>query len=282
VHREIAVPVAALAAEARPVGAHLMECSGNTDPANFGLISTARWHGVPVLSLLDRIQPLAGPWRARVTGVDDEDTPSRSSVPGASWIFSRHDLERTRAFLATQMNGAPLTPDHGFPVRLVVPGWYGCSCIKWVSRIDLVADDEKATGQMQEFAGRTHQNGVPTLARDYEAPAIDLAAMPIRVEQWRVAGADKPVYRVVGVRWGGQGQAQRCGLTIRFRASEPFVPVAQCDTSPADGTSWSLWSHLWRPDAPGRYQIVLGTSDPAIRTRRLDLRYYTRECEIYG
>jgi hypothetical protein len=138
---------------------------------------------------------------------------------------------------------------------------------------------------MKEFAGRTHQNGVPALARDYEPPAIDLAAMPIRVEQWRLADGAS-VYRVVGVRWGGSGSvsqsSQSCGLTIRFRHNDAFVPVGQCDPSPGDGTSWSLWSHLWRPDSPGRYQIVLSSSDPSVRTRRLDLRYYTRDVEIYG
>jgi hypothetical protein len=207
------------------------------------------------------------------------------------------------------MNDAPLMPDHGFPVRLVVPNWYGCACIKWVSQIDLVPDDEPATGHMQEFAARTHQDGVPRLAREFEPPAIDLAAMPIRVEQWHQGGRleGRPaatsrgpghmVYRVVGVRWGGAGArasasattgagAAGCALTIRFKASEPFTRVDRCDP-PADpgSTSWTLWSHLWRPDAPGRYQIVLGTSDPAIRTRRLDLRYYTRDVqidEIYG
>ncbi len=84
------------------------------------------------------------------------------------------------------MNGAALTADHGAPIRLVVPNYYGCSCIKWVSRIDWVADDEPATSQMMEFSARTHQNGVPRLARDYEPPVIDLAALPIRVEQWVV------------------------------------------------------------------------------------------------
>jgi DMSO/TMAO reductase YedYZ molybdopterin-dependent catalytic subunit len=285
VRRAISLPLHALSAEVRPLGAHLMECSGNADPANFGLISTARWDGIPVLALLDRVSPLSGPWRLRVTGLDDEATPSRSSVPGASWIFSRDDLARTGAFLATRMNGAPLMPDHGFPVRLVVPGWYGCSCIKWVTQLDLVPDEEPATGQMQEFAERTHQNGVPRLAREFEPPAIDLAAMPVRVEQWRSGG--RLVYRIVGVRWGGSGsgsggtaKASSCGLTIRFKHTDPFVPLDRCDPPPASGTSWSLWSHLWRPDLPGRYQIVLGSIDPTVRTRRLDLRYYTRDVQI--
>ena len=68
----------------------------------------------------------------------------------------------------------PLTPDHGAPVRLVVPNWYGCACIKWVTHVEMVPDDEPATTQMREFAARTHQNGVPARARDYQPP-IDRA-----------------------------------------------------------------------------------------------------------
>jgi len=277
VSRAIDLPFDALASQAKPMGTHLMECSGNADPANFGLISTARWSGVPVSAVLDRVQPAAssGASRVCVTGIDDEATPSRSSIPGASWIFSRDDLARAGAFFATKMNDAELPRDHGYPVRLVVPNWYGCACIKWVSRVDLVPDDEPATGHMKEFAARTHQDDVPELARDFQQPLIELAAVPVRVEQWSAGG--RIVYRVIGIRWGGTTPA--CSLTIRFKHNEPFVPVDQCAAS-ASTTTWSLWSHLWRPDAPGRYQIVMGVSDPTIRARRLDLRYYTRDVQI--
>ena len=119
----------------------------------------------------DRVQPLTGPWRILVTGVDDETTASRSSLPGASWL----------------------------------------------------------------------------------------------------------VHRVVGIRWGGTSPA--CALTIRFTHGGPFVPVDRClDTSST--TSWSLWTHLWRPDYPGRYHIALRSGDPNVRARRLDLFFYTRDVDI--
>jgi DMSO/TMAO reductase YedYZ molybdopterin-dependent catalytic subunit len=60
VQRAVEMRVEALDAEVRAVGTHLMECSGNADPANFGLISTARWHGVPLLAVIERVQPLRG------------------------------------------------------------------------------------------------------------------------------------------------------------------------------------------------------------------------------
>lgn len=274
-----AVDLATLAASATDRGEHIMECAGNSDPANFGLLSAARWSGTPLLAVADRIRRPSSARRIRVVGIDDESSATVSSTPGAGWIFTPDELERTGAFLATAMNGAPLTLDHGAPVRLVVPGYYGCSCIKWVTRIEWVPEDEAATTQMKEFSARTHQNGVPAVARDYEPPVIDLAALPVRVEQWVTSrgGSEQVRYRVVGVRWGGA--SRHAPLTIRFKHTEPFVAVDDVPDTQTP-TMWSLWSHVWRPAAPGRYQIALGVSDRSLRTRRLDLFFYVREVEI--
>src|SRR5438094_1357751 len=124
-----------------------------------------------------------------------------TSGPGGSGIFPWDGLESARAFLATSMNGESLPEDHGAPVRLLVPRWYGCACIKWVNEIILVKDDVDATSQMQEYATRTNQAGVPLLTREYKAALIEHAAMPIRVEKWRVQGRTQ--YRVVGILRGG-------------------------------------------------------------------------------
>src|SRR5438046_1830698 len=83
-----------------------------------GLIGVADWDGIPVASLLERAGPTSASSRVLVSGIDDLTERPRTSVPGASWIFSRDDLDRAGAFLATRMNGAPLPRDHGSPVRL--------------------------------------------------------------------------------------------------------------------------------------------------------------------
>jgi DMSO/TMAO reductase YedYZ molybdopterin-dependent catalytic subunit len=260
-------------------GRYLLECSGNSDPGNFGLISAADWDGIPLAAVLERATPSAASYRIAVSGVDEVGAASRTSVPGASWIFSREDLQH--ALLATRMNGAPLPRDHGFPVRLIVPGWYGCACIKWVDRIDLVADEAPAATQMQEFAARTHQDMArlrtsnPPLARDFSPAVIDTAAMPVRVEQWSVGG--RVEYRLTGIIWGGSKPTS--ALSIRFKANQPWARVDDCPL-PSSTLTWSLWTHTWRPDAPGRYQIVLRVDDPTIRTRRLDLFFYVREVAI--
>jgi DMSO/TMAO reductase YedYZ molybdopterin-dependent catalytic subunit len=278
--------VPALEKLSRPAGRYLIECAGNADPPNYGLMSVADWEGVPIPALLDRMQPTTTAHRVLVTGFDDESAQPRTSIPGASWIFSRDDL--AAAVLALRMNGAALSRDHGAPIRLVVPNWYGCACIKWVTRIDLVPDAAPATSQMWEYANRTQQavvevrdasgalrSGPPQLARDYTPAVVDTAAVPIRIERWRIDGAI--VYRVIGIIWGGSKPTN--ALAIRFKSSEPWVPVENCPL-PASTLTWSLWTHTWRPVDPGRHEIVLKVTDPSIRTRRLDLFYYVREVTI--
>ncbi len=251
----------------------LLECSGNADQTNYGLMSAADWEGVPLAAVLDRVRPSSGASRILISGVDDDSRAWRTSVAGASWIFTRDELQR--AILAFRMNGAPLPRDHGFPVRLIVPGWYGCACIKWVDRIALVPDDAPATSQMKEFAARTHQMAGAIRARDFIPAAIDTAAMPIRVEKWIANG--RPEYRITGILWGGAKPTN--ALSIRFRSGLPWTRVDNCPL-PASTLTWSLWSHTWRPAEPGRYQIVLRVDDPSIRTRRLDIFFYVREIQI--
>jgi len=276
--RATGVDFAALEKSAVRVGPWVMECAGNGDPANFGLLSAAAWEGLPLPAILDRLPKPASSARVLVSGVDDPG-PSRTSTPGASWIFSRDQLEG--AVLARQMNDAPLPRHHGAPARLVVPGWYGCACIKWVDRIAFVPEAAEATSQMREFAERTHQpfDAPGTLhslkARDYEPPVIDTAAVPVRVEKWAANG--RVEYRIVGIIWGGTKPTT--ALSIRFKTGTPWVPVERCAPQRTPLT-WSTWTHTWRPAAAGRYDVVLRVDDPSIRTRRLDLFFYVRSVEI--
>jgi DMSO/TMAO reductase YedYZ molybdopterin-dependent catalytic subunit len=113
------IDLTALNRRRQPAGRVLIECAGNSDPANYGLMSVADWEGVALPPLLDQMRSTAAQTRVLIAGFDDESSPTRTSVPGASWIFTRDDLRN--AFLAIGMNGQPLAADHGAPVRLVVP-----------------------------------------------------------------------------------------------------------------------------------------------------------------
>jgi len=258
----------------KALGVHLMECAGNTRAFHFGMMSAADWTGVPVSDVLDLIQTAPGVTRVLVSGFDRYQAESATSIPGASWIFTVDDLISSRAFLATKMNGEPLTRDHGAPVRLVVPGWYGCTCIKWINEITLVGDDAGATSQMQEYSSRTDQTGTPQHAKDYRPAVIGYAATPIRIERWLVDGRIK--FRVVGLLWGGSVAVKI--LEIRFNPEEDFVPVDRL--MPASGDSWSFWTHAWTPKVAGNYLIRLRVKDPAVPSKRLDSGYYLRSVEI--
>jgi DMSO/TMAO reductase YedYZ molybdopterin-dependent catalytic subunit len=268
------VGVGDLRAQARSMGTHLMECAGNTREGRFGLISVADWTGISLTAVLQRIPSIPNGARILVSGFDRYASQSASSTPGASWIFSLDDIRATKAFLATGMDGQPLTRDHGAPVRLVVPGWYGCACIKWLNEICVVPDSTEITSQMQEFAFRTMQRGSPKLAREYQAPAIDQSAMVTRVEKWRVG--ERIRYRVAGIMWGGTTPVKR--LEIRFNPDEDYLSVDEFQQSAND--PWSFWSHSWSPTATGPYLIRLRVAEPAMQTRRLDMGFYVREVAI--
>jgi DMSO/TMAO reductase YedYZ molybdopterin-dependent catalytic subunit len=268
------VKIAELGGKARELGLHLLECAGNTRAAHFGMISLGEWTGVPVSELLAEWKPLPQATRVLVSGFDKYSERSATSVAGASWVFAFYELKTTGAFLATRLNGKPLSRDHGAPVRLVVPGWYGCTCIKWVDRITFVDDAAEATSQMAEYAGRTHQNGTPRLAKDFLPARIDHAAMPIRVEKVRIAGEMR--YRVVGLLWGGSATVTKLG--IRFNPEEEYVPVESFEVPQT--TPWTMWSHTWAPAERGRYTIRLTILEPSEQPKRLQSGYYARSVEI--
>jgi DMSO/TMAO reductase YedYZ molybdopterin-dependent catalytic subunit len=274
VERPVSLAIEGLKKTAKPMGAHLMECAGNVRQARFGLLSVGTWTGIPVPEILDRVKGKSAATRILVSGFDRYAHASRTSVPGASWIFTREQLEKAGAFLATELNGHLLARDHGAPVRLVVPGWYGCTCIKWVDEITFAGDEAESTSQMREYAGRTAQKGVPELARDFQPAVIEQAAMPVRVEKWSVAG--KIRYRVVGIAWGGTQLVKV--LQIRFNPEEDYVPVD--NFHPVKNDPWTLWTHDWASKAPGTYAIRLAAKEPATPARRLDSGYYVRSVEI--
>jgi hypothetical protein len=216
--------------------------------------------------------------RILVSGFDTYQEESMTSEAGASWIFTPDQLFSSKAFLATKMNGQPLRVDHGAPVRLVVPGWYGCVCVKWVNQIDFVSDGAPATSQMQEYASRTMQTGVPSLARDYRPAIGDIAAIPTRVEKWLVGG--KIRYHVTGIQWGSLAPSQ--AMEIRFNPEEKFVPVEIIPSSQSSSQSkyWCFWRCQWNPSKIGRFAIRLRLNAANIDGKRLDSGYYDRSVDI--
>src|SRR5215469_4988609 len=125
-----------------------LECAGNGrsvldppvngEPWRFGAVSTAEWTGVPPAHILDRVGLLPAATEVLFRGADQGEIEAR---PGPVH-FERSLSIRTAAsgaLLAYAMNGDPLPLQHGYPVRLVVPGWYGVASVKWLMAIELIA-----------------------------------------------------------------------------------------------------------------------------------------------
>jgi DMSO/TMAO reductase YedYZ molybdopterin-dependent catalytic subunit len=296
------VPLSSLNDLVEPKGPVLLECSGNAAQLKFGLLSVADWAGIPIEQIVKLAQPTEKAKAILIAGFDDDSfLPDRGppykthSYPTCSWVFPIQTLVDGGAFLATQMNGAPLPKNHGAPVRLIIPGWFGCTEVKWVNEIKFVDDTEKATWQMLEFSDRTHQEVHedrrfshplgPALARDYRPGTIDQNAIPVRVEQWKVAG--KILYRVVGITWGGNagGRQRTEKFRIRFVFSgtaSKFEPVQFCKAVTSN-SQYGIWMHTFAARRMGSCRIQIRPNDPKdLSLRRLSTNAWDRGVFIPG
>ena len=215
VDADVSLTLDDLAPFVRPQGSFVLECSGNRG-SGFGLMSAASWDGIVINDLLKMLSRTSDATRLLVSGFDEPAVSSTHTTRGASWIFSFDELLEAGAFLATHMNGKILPPDHGAPLRLYIPGWYGCTAIKWVNELRLVGDDEPATAQMREFASRTHQRGVPDLARDYRSALADQAARRCHTSKSSIAVCWACAVISISLRTSAQSKASRRWLMLRL------------------------------------------------------------------
>ena len=204
-----------------------MECAGNgraqvqprplSQPWINGAVGTADWSGVRLTDVLadagvadDAVDVV---FRGADHGVErgvEQDYERALSVRYA---------EAADVLLATGMNGQPLPPQHGFPVRLVVPGWYGMASVKWLREIRVI-DHEFEGFQHQAYRVRTHQDDVGTPITQIEPRAlISPPGFPDFMSRDRVVEAGPTEIR--GRVWSGWG------------------PVTQVEFSPDDGQTWS-------------------------------------------
>ena len=120
----------------------VFECGGNSRGRFHGMVGNATWGGTELIPLLDEVGLgddarevhfwCADSGTEEIRGNEYEQNFARS--------MSLEQIRETNPILAYEMNGEPLTVVHGFPVRLIVPGWYGVAQVKWLDRIDVSAD----------------------------------------------------------------------------------------------------------------------------------------------
>ncbi len=168
--------------------------------------------------------------------------------------------------LALQMNGA--TPQiHGFPVRLIVPGWDGTSWVKWVTRI--TPEKEPSAGFFMNPGYRIPRIPLPpgTPARPAELEVIE--AMPVKSSimmpedgaKFPAAGAGNIAVR--GIAWAGEEAIER--VDVSFDGGSKWQPAA---LSPQKmNFAWRLWNVDWKPPGPGYYTILSRATDTSGRVQ---------------
>ena len=234
VRRELSLSLDELRSRPAVTLAVTMECAGNgraqlsprplSQPWLLEAVGTAEWTGTPLRGLLEEAGVDEGAVEVLFRGADrgvegGEEQQFERSLPLADAL---HD----EVLLAYAMNGQPLPPQHGFPLRLVVPGWYGMTSVKWLERITVL--DEPFEGYQQARGYRLRQTpdeqGEPVsrmLPRSLMVPPgiPDFATRERTVGPGRLSGA-RP--RVVGLRPRGarRGECRRRG-DLERRAARP-------------------------------------------------------------
>jgi DMSO/TMAO reductase YedYZ molybdopterin-dependent catalytic subunit len=257
--------------EARTVPVTL-ECAGNS--RNFlqpkvkgvqwhlGAVGTAEWTGVPLSVLLDRAGVKANACEVILEGTDGGMLEDPKSPPGKLHFARSVPLRKARAdvLLAYKMNGSDLPPEHGFPVRAIVPGWYAMASIKWLQRI--IVTDQPFSGYYQTIDYAYWKR------REQEAELTPLTKMQIKAEIAKpTEGETVPAnsnMRVHGAAWTSDGQITKVELSTDGGATwnetnllgEPKL------------NAWRLWEFSWRtPTAPGNQTLIARATDSLGQTQ---------------
>jgi sulfite oxidase len=218
-------------------------------------VSTGVWGGVRLADLLADVDVHADATHVEFTGLDTIERDGRSMPFGASIDLAK--ALDDDVLLATELNGAPLAPRHGFPVRALVPGWFGARSVKWLGRITLRTGPSQNYFQTRAYrVQRTVLNGDP---RDVSqgiplgavplnavivdpAPGATVAAGPTRVRGWAI----------------GTGGAAVLGVELSPDGGETWRAA---DVQKSAGRwAWTLWE--CRLDlAPAVHELVVRATD---------------------
>lgn len=228
-------------------------------PWDAGAIGTAEWKGVRVADLLARAGVREGARYVWFDGIDTVTLPDRQTVFGAQVPLDR--AQRPETIVAMEMNGAPLSRDHGYPARVVVPGSIGARSVKWLGRI--VVAEKKSENHF--------------VARGFKRIPPDADPAKLKLETLEPV-ADASLNSAIGRPLAGQ-TVKAGRLQVRGYAIPPGVPgvtVAGVEVSPDGGASWVAatllgkdvpfaWK-LWTVDvqvAPGARTLIARAVDSA-------------------
>jgi DMSO/TMAO reductase YedYZ molybdopterin-dependent catalytic subunit len=244
----------------------VMECAGNGNHmmGSAGLVGQARWDGPSLRTLIDACGGPAEATHFAFRGLDPIPLVRR----GYHYGLSLDELTRARALLALEMNGEPLPRARGFPVRLVVPGIYSMSHVKWLGAIEGLTRPHDGIHNRWVFTNKERRDGkwVRVQARWIGVKSMITRALVV-----------EGGYKLTGWAWGGDTPIPRVTVSTDGGATWHEAKVMEAghyfgEEMPAEHfeRAWSVFEYVWRAPAPGQYRITSRAYGPDGTAQRLD------------
>ena len=225
-----------------------MECAGNgralfaprriSQPWLFEAIGTGEWTGTPLRGILEQAGLRHQAAEIVFTGLD------RGVEGGEVQVYQRSltvsEAVRDEVLLAYEMNGEPLQPQHGYPLRLLVPGWYGMTSVKWLQRIEAVAEPFQGyqMARVYRYAQTADEPGEAVTLIRVRALMIP-PGIPDFLTRTRLVQAG--TVTLTGKSWAGRLSVSRVEVSVDgghtwsdAQLSKPLSPFA-----------WRTWTFLW-------------------------------------
>jgi DMSO/TMAO reductase YedYZ molybdopterin-dependent catalytic subunit len=244
-----------------------LECAGNgrarleprpmTQPWLHEAIGTATWTGTPLTGLLDEAGIEPDTVEIVFTGADHgieggEELDYARSLPVI-------EATRPEVLLAYEMNGRPLEPQHGFPLRLLVPGWYGMTSVKWLSRIDAVTEPFRGFHQAVAYRfQQSEEDPGERVSRIRPRALMIPPGFPDFPQRHRYL--DSGAVKLGGRAWSGTAPIIRVEVGIDGEWFEAKL------AEPIGEWAWRSWSFEWEA-TPGDHVLSCRAIDAGGQTQ---------------
>jgi DMSO/TMAO reductase YedYZ molybdopterin-dependent catalytic subunit len=239
-----------------------LECAGNGrtlfDPPvpgerwQYGAVSTAEWTGVPLVEILDRAGVRSSAREVRFRGADGGEVDKRRGSINFERSLGLDQARESDAVLAWAMNGEPLPIQHGYPLRLVVPGWYGVASVKWLTDIELSDQPFDGYYQTERYVYYWNRDG-----REVREPVTLQKVRALITEPAPGQEAAPGELVVRGVAWSGAAPIARVEVSVDGGDWREARLVGERKRH-----SWQWWELITRFERKG---------DVTLRARATDL-----------
>jgi DMSO/TMAO reductase YedYZ molybdopterin-dependent catalytic subunit len=244
-----------------------LECAGNgrslLDPPvdgekwQLGAVSTAEWTGVPLVEVLDRAGVKPEAHEVLFRGADAGVPHGRSETVRFERSLSLADARDSEALLAYAMNGEPLPVQHGYPLRLIVPGWYAVTSVKWLTEIEVIGHAFRGQFQSDSYFYEWQREG-------------EVVREPVTLQRVRAlvtepaAGetVDRGDLAIRGVAWSGAAPIARVEVSVGGGAWQETRLVGE-----RRRYSWQWWELITHIEHPGTITLRARATDLAGRTQ---------------